>query len=170
MTDVRTIVTSYLEAVYGGDTATARRCLADQFSFVGPAAHFSDPDRYLLATEHAARAVRKIDTHKVFVDGQDACILYDLHLDHTVSVVPVADWYHVEGDRITSIRTILDTAPFTSPRQTGTDTAIDPVCGMTVEKSSASATRTHASQTYYFCSGACAVAFESEPTRFLQTA
>jgi YHS domain-containing protein len=169
MSDVREIVTSYLDAIYGADGATARRYLADRFEFVGPASRFSDPDRFLLATEHAARAVRKVDQHKVFVDGQDACIFYDLHIDHAVSVVPVAEWYHVDGDRITAIRTILDTAPFTSNNRTGTQTEVDPVCGMTVEKSSSSETRMHRSQTYYFCSGACAEAFEKQPERFLQT-
>jgi hypothetical protein len=121
MTDVRNIVTSYLDAVYGGQTTTARRYLADQFSFIGPAAQFSDPDRYLQATEHAARAVRNLEKHKIFVDADDACIFYDLHIDHSVNVVPVAEWYHLDGDRITSIRTILDTAPFTSPRPAGAD-------------------------------------------------
>jgi YHS domain-containing protein len=170
MTDIRTTVVGYVDAVYGGDTTTARDYLAAQFSFIGPATQFSDPDRYLRATEHAARAVRIVEKHKIFVDGQDACIFYDLHIDHAVNVVPVAEWYHLEGDRITSIRTILDTAPFTSTRQAGAETAADPVCGMTVEKSSASATRTHSSQTYYFCSGTCAETFDVQPECFDQTA
>jgi YHS domain-containing protein len=171
MTDVRTTVTRYLDAMYGGDAATARKYLADQFSFIGPAAHFTDPDRYLRATEHAARAVRKIEKNKVFVDGQDACIFYDLHIDHSVMVVPVAEWYHLEGETITSIRTILDTAPFNSTANTaGAETAVDPVCSMTVAKSSASATRTHASQTYYFCSEGCAETFEAHPQHFVEAA
>jgi YHS domain-containing protein len=169
MTDVRNIVTNYLDAVYVGQNTTARRYLADHFSFIGPAAQFSDPDRYLQATEHAARAVRNVETHKIFVDGQDACIFYDLHIDHAVNVVPVAEWYHIEDDRITSIRAIFDTGPFTSPRPAGTEAAVDRVCGMSVEKSSASAMRTHAAHTYYFCSSACAETFEAQPERFLQT-
>jgi YHS domain-containing protein len=170
MTDVRNTVTSYLDALYGGDMTAARQYLNDRFSFIGPAAQISDPDRFLRATEHAARAVRKLEKHKVFVDGQDACIFYDLHLDQGVEVVPVAEWYHLEGDRIASIRTILDTAPFTAPRQGGTETAVDPVCRMTVEKSSAAATREHSSRTYYFCSAACAESFDLHPEHFLETA
>jgi YHS domain-containing protein len=170
MTDVRNIVTSYLDVVYAGQITTARRYLADQFLVHCPAAQFLDPDRYLRATEHAARAVRNVEKHKVFVDGQDACIFYDLHIDHAVSVVPVAEWYHLESYRIASLRSILDTAPFTSPRPAGAETAVDLVCGMTVEKSSAGATRTHAARTYYFCSSACADSFDAQPERFLQTA
>src|SRR5579859_6759416 len=105
MTDAREIVTRYLDAVYGGDapTTTPRRYLADRFSFAGPAARIADPDQYLRATEHVARAVRRVETHRVFVDGQDVCVFYDLHIDHPVDAVAVAEWYQLEGDRITSI-------------------------------------------------------------------
>jgi YHS domain-containing protein len=168
MTDPRDTIIGFLDAVYAGDASTARQYLADQLSIVGPASQFSDPDRYLLATEHAVRAVQHVERHKVFVDGQDVCVFYDLHLDHAVNVVPMAEWYHLEGDKISSIRTILDTAPFTSNRGASTDAAVDPVCQMTVDKASASAVRTHASETYYFCSRACAETFESQPGRFLQ--
>jgi YHS domain-containing protein len=168
MIDVHDIVTGYLDAVYGGDAITTRRYLADRFSFIGPSVEFSDPDRYLRATEHATRAVRKLVKHKVFVDGQDACIFYDLHIDHAVGVIAVAEWYRVDGDRISAIRSILDTAPFASKGGTGTEIAVDPVCGMAVDQSSPSATRTYRSQTYYFCCGACAETFERQPERFLQ--
>ena len=170
MVGIRDTVTAYLDALYAGDLTTARRYLADQFSFTGPAARFSDPDRYLNATLHAAQAVRRLHKHKMFVDGQDVCLFYDLHLDHLVIVVPMAEWYHFEGERISAIRTILDTAPFTSTRAGGGETAVDPVCGMTVEILSANATRMHAAQTYYFCSRACAGTFESDPRRFLPAA
>jgi YHS domain-containing protein len=108
--------------------------------------------------------------HKVFVDDQDACIFYDLHLDHAVNVVSVAEWYHLEGDRISAIRTILDTAPFTPTRDAAAETAVDPVCGMRVEKSSANATRTRNELVYYLCNDACAETFDAHPDRFLRVA
>jgi hypothetical protein len=83
MTDVRNIVISYLDAVYGGQVTTARRYMADQFSFTGPAAQFSNPDRYLRAAEHAARAVRNVEKHKIFVDGSAT----RTHAAHTLSLL-----------------------------------------------------------------------------------
>jgi len=44
-------------------------------------------------------------------------------------------------------------------------TAVDPVCGMTVDPGSALA-RTYEGQTYYFCSEHCARSFDAEPDRF----
>jgi YHS domain-containing protein len=98
------------------------------------------------------------------------CIFYDLHIDQPVECVPIAEWYHVEGERITSIRTILDTAPFMSSAPATTATAVDPVCGMTVAIAAAPATRTYAGQTYAFCNPACAEAFDARPQRYVAAA
>src|SRR2546427_592956 len=48
--------------------------------------------------------------------------------------------------------------------------ALDPVCGMTVDKQSAAGSFAHAAVTYFFCSTHCLEAFRKEPTRFLQRA
>ncbi len=45
--------------------------------------------------------------------------------------------------------------------------ATDPVCGMTVDTSSAAAVSTYAGQTYYFCSTACKKEFDEQPSRFV---
>lgn len=42
---------------------------------------------------------------------------------------------------------------------------IDPVCGMTVNPSSAAASANHAGQTYYFCSKHCQQKFQADPTK-----
>ena len=48
------------------------------------------------------------------------------------------------------------------------DTAIDPVCKMTVEKASpGGGTAEHEGQTYYFCGAGCREAFVQEPARYL---
>jgi len=52
---------------------------------------------------------------------------YDLHIDHAVSVVAIAEWYQMDGERISAIRSILATAPFISKGGTGAETAADPV-------------------------------------------
>jgi P-type Cu+ transporter len=47
------------------------------------------------------------------------------------------------------------------------ETAIDPVCGMTVD-AVGGIQRTHDGRTYSFCGEGCAKAFETEPARYLQ--
>ena len=48
------------------------------------------------------------------------------------------------------------------------DTAIDPVCGMTVVKATAKATFEYKGTTYYFCSTGCKEAFAKEPEKYLK--
>ena len=43
----------------------------------------------------------------------------------------------------------------------------DPVCGMDVQPESASASETHAGQTYYFCCKGCAAKFRADPEKYL---
>jgi hypothetical protein len=129
------IVRRYFDAFYAGDSATARQYLADDFSFVGPEARFSSADNFIKASAHVSRAVKSVERQKVFVDGSDVCILFELVLEQFNGGVAVADLYHLEDGKISSIRTILDTAPFKQRARTDPDqTAIDPVCRMSVSK------------------------------------
>jgi P-type Cu+ transporter len=48
------------------------------------------------------------------------------------------------------------------------DTAIDPVCGMTVKIEGAKNTTVHDGETYYFCNPKCLAKFTAKPTRYLK--
>lgn len=50
----------------------------------------------------------------------------------------------------------------------GAETAVDPVCGMTVEPTSAAASRLREGKTYYFCSTYCADKFDANPEQFVK--
>lgn len=180
MTDARAIVERYFGAFWGGDTHTARRCLADDLSFSGPGAAFTSADAYRRASEHARRVVKGVEKRKVFADGPDVGTFYSVLMEGPVGSAAVAEWHRVDGGKISSIRTILDTAPFTAGarqqtrRQPGEEsgeesgeraceTALDPVCNMTVEKASAASTRDYEGTTYYFCTPGCAAAFDRNP-------
>ena len=45
--------------------------------------------------------------------------------------------------------------------------AIDPVCGMTVDKTSATCSHVHEGETYYICSTHCRANFEANPAAVL---
>lgn len=48
-----------------------------------------------------------------------------------------------------------------------TQTAVDPVCGMTVDPARAAGSATHQGRTYHFCSRSCLGKFEADPERYL---
>jgi YHS domain-containing protein len=157
---------AYLQAFYRGDVAVARAHLADDLAFVGPSATLKGAEAFLRLAAHVAPGVKAVDVHRVFVDGDELAIFYDLALDHRVARVPVAEWHVFREDRIASIRLLLDTAPFAARPTAPEDRAIDPVCHMEVVKSDAAATRIHGGATYYFCNAGCAEAFEREPAQY----
>lgn len=45
--------------------------------------------------------------------------------------------------------------------------AVDPVCGMKVDKKIAEHKMDYKGETYYFCGAGCKEAFESEPEKYL---
>jgi Cu+-exporting ATPase len=51
--------------------------------------------------------------------------------------------------------------------QDRTQLTIDPVCGMTVDPTTATLKAEHAGQTYYFCSAGCRTKFTSSPAKYL---
>jgi YHS domain-containing protein len=53
-------------------------------------------------------------------------------------------------------------------QQKSDDTAVDPVCGMTMKKAEAKATYEYKGTTYYFCNTGCKDAFAKEPEKYLQ--
>lgn len=55
-------------------------------------------------------------------------------------------------------------------QQKADDTALDPVCGMTVKKAEAKATYEYKGETYYFCNVGCKDAFAKDPEKYLQKA
>ncbi len=44
--------------------------------------------------------------------------------------------------------------------------AIDPICGMTVDETAATATSEHEGRTVYFCGEACKKTFDANPETF----
>ncbi len=59
------------------------------------------------------------------------------------------------------VLTVISPAHNSSP-------AIDPVCGMTVDPSTAAAHVEHKGSTYYFCSQGCATKFRADPEKYLR--
>src|SRR5262245_64472948 len=55
--------------------------------------------------------------------------------------------------------------PIVTPTAPGS--AIDPVCGMTVDPATARASGVHEGQTYYFCCPSCLQKFQADPQRYL---
>jgi hypothetical protein len=104
----REVVMSYIKAMDSRDYAAARNHLGDSLLVKGPAGEaFRSPDEFL---DMMGKQRGKYDVKKVFVDGDDACLLYDF-VTQTVTAF-FCSWYQVKNGKITSIQTVFDPRAF----------------------------------------------------------
>ena len=105
------VAEDFFGAWTGKDFARARPLLHDDVSFEGPIDSFSDADSYLASLQQLSGIVTGAETQKVFVDGDDGCVIYDL------KTVPVprsrtCEWYRVRDGKIASVSVVFDARPF----------------------------------------------------------
>src|SRR5262245_29638706 len=100
MTDLVSLAERYRCGYYGGDLASLRTLLVDDFTFVGPVVTYRGIDRFLKASDHVARMVKSVKIQAVFSHGNEVCAILMLVVDHEVRQFPIVEWYRFEGDRI----------------------------------------------------------------------
>ncbi len=98
------IVESYQAALGKGDFATARKLMQDNMTFQGPLDTFNTADDYLESLKRLASIIQRIDLKKVFVDGDDVCVLYDMVTNTPAGTAFIAEWYQVKGGKIAALR------------------------------------------------------------------
>ena len=111
MADAGRTAEEFFAAWTGGDFERARGLLADDVTFEGPFDTFHDADAYMQALRGLAGALTGTEVRRVFSDGDEACVLYELHTG-PVPDAPVAEWYRVREGRIAAIRAYFDARPF----------------------------------------------------------
>lgn len=112
----RDVVARYHEAFAGKDFATARSLLHDDLEFRGPIDTFATADDFIAAIQGLSTIVEEVRLRKLFSEGDEACILYDLVTTTPAGTAPVAEWYRVRGDRIAAIQAYFDARPFAPPQ------------------------------------------------------
>ena len=110
------IVMEYLQLITERqDFKSARSYLKDDVSYVSPLNSFDRAEPYLKYNE--SLHLPKLDIKKVFVDGDDVCILHETNLPRIPSTVFTTLWFHVEGGKISSLRALFDPRPFIRPQR-----------------------------------------------------
>lgn len=105
------IVMSYVEALDGQRYEDALGLMHDNVRVRGPAGEsYGKPINFI---EMLRRYRSKYVVKKVFVDGDDVCVLYDLIIGG--STVYTSSWYQVRDGKITSIHTIFDPSAMGPP-------------------------------------------------------
>ncbi len=111
MADAAQVAEGFFAAWTTKDLDRARSLLHDDVSFEGPIDSFSDADNYVASLRQLSGIVTGAETQKVFVDGDDVCVIYDLK----TAPVPssrTCEWYQVREGKVASVSVIFDARPF----------------------------------------------------------
>lgn len=110
-TDSRRLVAAYIEALDGQQYDEALKLLHDRVRIRGPAGEtFGKPLDFIAMLR---KYKGKYDVKKVFADGDDVCVLYELKT--MGPAVFMSSWYQVKEGKIVSIQTIFDPRAFGPP-------------------------------------------------------
>ena len=102
---------SYIRALDNREYEKALEYLHETVRIKGPAGEsFGKPLDFI---EMLRRYQGRYDIKKVFADGDDVCVLYDLAT--TGPMVYMSSWYQVKDGKIVSIQTIFDPRAFGPP-------------------------------------------------------
>ena len=110
--NAKDIVLGYQRALGKNDWEAARGFLRDDMKFKGPLAFQDRPEGLLEDLKKLHPIIKGVEMKKVFVDGNDVCLLYDMVTNTPAGTAFISEWYHVQEGKIASIRVVFDARPF----------------------------------------------------------
>ena len=106
------VVQQFYQALERKDFNALRACLHDSFSMREPFHTFNSVSPYLQAIQGLSTIVNRIEALKMFADGNDVCVLYNLVTNSPAGTAFIAEWFHVTGGKIAAIQVVFDPRPF----------------------------------------------------------
>ena len=110
--DPKTLALAYLDAVSRKDLSRAQELLMPNLEFTGPSGSRSSAQSFIDALKRLAAIHVRNDVKKVFVDGNEACVIYDFVTDTPSGSLPTIEWLQFEEGRIRSINLYYDRVPW----------------------------------------------------------
>jgi hypothetical protein len=115
--DRKTLTLEYLDAVAKQEFDRVEELLAADLRFRGPAMTRSSARDFIAALKRLGAIHVRNDIKRVFVDGDDVCVIYDFVTDTTAGSLPTIEWLHFDGARIHSIDLYYDRLPWQTVMQ-----------------------------------------------------
>lgn len=104
------IVGAWGKAIHSGDFDKARSLAHANLAFRGPIDTFNRVDDYLAALKQLGGIVKGMQPEATIAQGNEIATFYILKT--VVADAPVAEWYTVEGGKISAVRAYFDARPF----------------------------------------------------------
>ena len=111
-TDRKTLTLEYLDAVGKQQYGRLDAMLSPDLQFRGPSMTRTSAAEYLGALKRLGAIHVRNDVKRVFVDGDEACVIYDFVTDTQAGALPTIEWLRFEGDRIRAVDLYYDRMPW----------------------------------------------------------
>jgi ketosteroid isomerase-like protein len=111
-TNRKTLTLEYLNAVGNQQYDKLEALLAPDVEFRGPSATRTSAAELVGALKRLGAIHVRNDVRRVFVDGDDVCVIYDFVTDTPSGALPTVEWLRFDGDRIRSIDLYYDRLPW----------------------------------------------------------
>jgi hypothetical protein len=111
-TDRKTLTLEYLNAVANRQYPKLEALLAPDLQFRGPSLTRTSAEDYLGALKRLGAIHVRNDVKRVFVDGDEVCVIYDFVTDTPAGALPTIEWLRFDGERIRSIDLYYDRLPW----------------------------------------------------------
>jgi SnoaL-like domain len=109
----KAIVQAWSDAVHSGAFDKAKPLAREDLHFRGPIDTFNRVDDFLASLKQLGGIVRGAQPEAIIADGNQVALFYILKT--VVGDAPVAEWYTVEGGKISAVRAYFDARPFAPP-------------------------------------------------------
>jgi ketosteroid isomerase-like protein len=116
--DRKTLTLEYLRAVASQDYTTVERLLAPDLRFRGPTMSRSSAADFIGALKRLSAIHVRSDVKRVFVDGDEVCVIYDFVTSTSAGALSTIEWLHFDGGRIAAIDLFYDRLPWQAVMQT----------------------------------------------------
>jgi len=110
--DKKTLTLEYLNAVGSQQYRKLETLLAPNLQFRGPSMTRNSAGEFLEALKRLGAIHVRNDVKRVFVDGDEVCVIYDFVTDTPAGALPTIEWLRFDGDRIRSIDLYYDRLPW----------------------------------------------------------
>jgi hypothetical protein len=124
--DRKALTLQYLQAVGSRDYARLQELLVADLRFRGPANSRSSATDFIGALKRLSAIHVRNDVKRVFVDGDEVCVIYDFVTDTSAGALSTIEWLHFEGSRVRSIDLYYDQLPWQAALKTMAERTAQP--------------------------------------------
>lgn len=110
--DAKQVAIEYIEACGRKDYDTLSRLLAPTMTFVGPGNALTGAAPYLAVLRRLGPVWVRSEVKKVFVDGDEICVIYDFVTETPAGAVPIVEWLRIENGQVASATLFFDRVTF----------------------------------------------------------